>query len=67
MSLEMREQNFVTKFNHVTHTLLGVCTTCPCPMGHPKPSPRGRYWSKSGGMFTIEYYQADQKSGPTKE
>ena len=22
-------------------TLLGVCTTCPCPMGFPKPGPRG--------------------------
>ena len=23
------------------HTLLGVCTTCPLPMGYPKPSSRG--------------------------
>ena len=42
-----------------------VCTTCPCPMGYPKPSPRGCYKSKSEGMFTIKYDQVDQKAGPT--
>ena len=36
----------------MSHTLLGVCTTCPCPMGYPQPGPRGRYRSKSGGKRT---------------
>ena len=53
-ALERSEQNFVTKFNHVTH-LAWVCPACSCPMGYPKPIPRGRYRSKSGGRFTIKY------------
>ena len=35
-ALETSEQNFVTKLNHAPH-LARVCTTCPCPMGYPKP------------------------------
>ena len=51
----------------MSHTLLGVCNTCPCQMGYPKPSPRGRYRPKSGERFIIEYSQVDQKAEPTKE
>ena len=25
----------------MTNTLIGVCTTCPCPMGYPQRGPRG--------------------------
>ena len=25
----------------MSHTLLGVCTACPCPMGYPQPVPGG--------------------------
>ena len=52
-ALEISEQNFVTKLNHVPH-LAWVCTACPCPMGYPQPGPRGRYRSKSEGKCTIE-------------
>ena len=48
-ALERSEQNFATKFNHVTQT------TCPCPMVYPKPDPRGRYRAKPEGNCTIEY------------
>ena len=51
-ALERSEQNFVTKLSHA-HTLAGICTTCPCPMGYPKPSPRGRYRSKSEWKCTL--------------
>ena len=52
----------------IPSALFRVCTTCPCPMGYPKPSPRGHYRSKSGGMLTIiEYDQVDQKAGHTKD
>ena len=49
------------------NTLIGVCTSCSCPKGYPKPSPRGRYKPKSGGMFTVEFYQVDKKAAPIKE
>ena len=39
----------------MSHTLLEVCTACPCPMGYPQPGPRGRYRSKCEGKCTIEY------------
>ena len=33
-------------------TLLGVCTTCPCPMGYPQPGPRGAIGqSLEGGLL----------------
>ena len=50
-ALERSEQNFVTKIK--PHTLLGVCTTCPCQMGYPKPSPKGHYRSKSEGRLLL--------------
>ena len=49
------------------HTLLGICTTCPCPMGYPKPSPRGRYRSKSEGKCTLEYYHVCHQVGPRNQ
>ena len=53
-ALERSKQNFVTKFNYVTHLAWGLyCMSMP--NGLPQPGPRGRYMSKSGGKFTIEY------------
>ena len=48
-------------------TLLGVCTICPCPMGYPKPSCRGRYRSKSEGKCILEYCHVCHQVGPRKE
>ena len=37
----------------MSHTLLGVCTTCPCPMGYPQPGPRGAIGkSLEGGLLS---------------
>ena len=47
----------------MSHILPVMCTTCPCPMGYPRNSPRGRYESKFEGMFTIKDDQVDQKAG----
>ena len=65
MAVEMSEQNFVTKLI-MPHSLLGICSTCPYPKGYTRPSPWGRYRSKSEGRFTIEYRQVDQKAGLNK-
>ena len=36
----------------MSHTLLGVCTTCPCPMGYPSPVPGGAIGqSLEGGLL----------------
>ena len=53
-ALERSEQNFVTKFNHVTH-LAWDLYYMSMPNGYPKPGPRGRYRLKSEGKCTIEY------------
>ena len=53
-ALEISEQNFVTKLNHVPHLAWGMyCMSNP--MGYRQPGPRGRYRSKSEGKCTIKY------------
>ena len=63
---ERSKQNFVTKFNHVTH-LAWVLYYMSMPNGLPQPDPRGRHRSKSGGRITIEYEKVVHKAGPRKE
>ena len=36
-------------------------------MGYPQPGPRGRYRSKSGGRYTIEYKKVVHDAGPRKD
>ena len=50
-----RSEKILLQNKIMPHSLFGVCTACPCPMGYPQPGPRGHYRSKSGGRFTIEY------------
>ena len=55
----------------MSHILPVVCTTCTCPTCTWVTIGPETGWvcykSKSEGMFTINYDQVDQKSGPTKE
>ena len=55
----------------MSHILPVVCTTCTCPTCTWVTIGPVTGWvcykSKSEGMFTINYDQIDQKSGPTKE
>ena len=51
---------------HVTH-LAWYVHYMSMTNGLPQAScPRGRYKSKSGGIFIIEYYQVDQRAGPKR-
>ena len=64
LALERSEQNFVTKFNHVTPclgSLLHVHAQWVTPIQVPGG---GR---ESGGRFTIEYYKIVHEAAPGKE
>ena len=58
----------------MSHTLLGVCTACPCPMGYPQPGPRGAIGQSLKGsvlsnirkLFTKQALEISEKNFVTK-
>ena len=66
LALTRSEHNIVTKFNHVTHLAWGLYYMA-MPNWLPQAQSRGHYRSKSGGRFTIEYYNVGHQAGPRNE
>ena len=60
-------KKFCYKIKACPTPCVGVCTTFPCAIGCPKPSPRECYRSKSEGMCTIEYYHVGHQAVPRNE
>ena len=48
-----RNEKILLQNKIMPHTLLGVCTACPCPIGYPQPVPGGTIVQSQNGSVLL--------------